>query len=186
MGAMMRTIVASLAGRLEETRRALTTLPDGRGWGESAVWALLFLAVVAPMAMPGALIVLHTGAGAPTLRTVLLPFLTPAALEEGLFRGLLVPHPATPGLTRARRAGWWVGSLLAYVAAHPLAAVLLRPGARGVFDAPTFLVAAGLLGVTATVLYQRTGSLWPGVLLHGAVVAAWLNLGGAALLVPSG
>ena len=141
---------------------------------------------VAPVAMAGGLISLHPGGGAATLRTVLLPFLTPALLEEGLFRGLLLPHPATPGVTRVRRAAWWAGSLLAYLAAHPLAAALVRPAARGVFDAPDFLVAAALLGVTATALYQRTGSLWPGVLLHGAVVATWLNLGGAALLIPAG
>jgi len=51
-----------------------------------------------------------------------------------------------------------------------------------VFDAPAFLLEAALLGIAATALYQRTGSLWPGVLLHGALVAAWLNLGGMALL----
>ncbi len=140
---------------------------------------------VAPVAMAGGLISLDARDGAATLRTLLLPFLTPALLEEGLFRGLLLPHPATPGVTRIRRAGWWTGSLLAYVAAHPLAAGLWRPSARGVFDAPDFLVAAALLGLSATALYQRTGSLWPGVLLHGAVVATWLNLGGAALLMPA-
>lgn len=182
----MRAIVASLAGRLNETKRGLTTLPDRRGWGESAAWALLFFAVVAPVATAGGLIAFHAGAGAPTLRTVLLPFLTPALLEEGLFRGLLLPHPATTGPTRARRAAWWAGSLVAYVAVHPLVAALLRPAARGVFDAPDFLVAAAFLGVTATALYQRTGSLWPGVLLHGAVVATWLSLGGALQLLPAG
>jgi len=188
MGAMVRAIVAALAGRLKEAKRGLTTLPDRRGWGESAAWALLYFAVVAPVALAGGLIALRAGAGAgtPTLRTVLLPFLTPALLEEGLFRGLLLPHPATSGPTRARRAAWWAGSLVVYVAAHPLVAALLRPAARGVFDAPDFLVAAALLGATATALYQRTGSLWPGVLLHGAVVATWLSLGGALQLLPAG
>jgi uncharacterized protein len=183
---MMRSPATSLAARLRELRRALTTLPDRRGWLESALWGLLFALVVAPVAMAGGLITLHPAGGAASLRTVLLPFLMPALLEEGLFRGLLLPHPATAGVTRVRRAGWWTGSLLAYVAAHPLAAGLWRPGARGVFDAPGFLIAAALLGVTATALYQRTGSLWPGVLLHGVVVTTWLNLGGAALLIPAG
>jgi predicted Abi (CAAX) family protease len=177
---MMRTGEAGLCGRLRELRLALTTLPDARGWTESAVWALLFTAAATPLAMAGGL--LSPPFGPVSVRTAVLPFLTPALLEEGLFRGLLQPHPATAGPTLRRRAAWWAASLLIYVAAHPLAADLARPAARVVFGAPAFLAAAALLGTTVTVLYQRTGSLWPGVLLHGAVVAAWLNLGGAALL----
>ena len=182
MVAVMRAVATGLKGRLRDLAQALRTLPDRRGWLESAVWALLLVALAAPLAWAGGLIELRPGAAAGTLRAVLLPFLAPALVEESFFRGLLLPHPRRSGLPLQRRARWWALSLGGYVAAHPLAAALLRPAARGVFDAPAFLIEALLLGVTATALYERTGSLWPAVLVHGSVVAVWLNLGGMALL----
>jgi uncharacterized protein len=182
MGAMVRTVATAWAGRWRDLAEALGTFPDRRGWLESAVWALLLVALATPLGWAGGLIELHPGTAGRLWRTVLLPFVAPALLEECVFRGLLLPHPRRRGVPLQRRARWWLVSLGAYVAAHPIAASLLRPAARGVFDAPAFLVEALLLGITATVLYERTGSLWPAVLLHGAIVAAWLNLGGLALL----
>lgn len=180
----MRRGWARPARRLRGLAAGLTSLPDGRAWAESGAWALGLLAVAAPLAWAGDL--LPAGAApAPSVRTLLEPFVVPALLEESLFRGLLLPHPTVSGLPARRRAGWWVASLALYVAAHPLTAALLRPSARGVFDAPAFLLEATLLGVTTTVLYERTGSLWPGVLLHGALVASWLSLGGLSLVSPA-
>lgn len=37
-----------------------------------------------------------------------------------------------------------------------------------------FLLLTALLGGCCTLLYRRTHSLWPPVLLHGLVVAGWL------------
>jgi len=180
-GAPLSTAWKALRARVGGLAAGLRTVPSAAGWAESALWAALLLAVAAPLAWAGDLV----GFRAPAAlgpRTLLLPFLVPALLEECLFRGLLLPHPTASGVPAERRARWWAASLTLYVVAHPLAAALLRPGARGVFDAPAFLLEAGLLGVTATALYERSGSLWPGVLLHGALVAAWLSLGGLALL----
>lgn len=170
-------------GRLRDLARALTTLPDARGWTEAGAMSGALVLVAAPLAWSSGLVSL--GAAGPVgLRTVIVPYLVPALVEEALFRGLLLPSPSRTGLARSRRLLWWGASLLLYVAAHPLVAALARPAARGIFDAPGFLAEAALLGATTTVLYQRTGSLWPGVLLHGTLVALWLNLGGAAMLAP--
>lgn len=172
----------ALKGRLGELATGLRTLPAAAGWAESAVWAALLLAVAAPLAWAGDLVSFPVSASAARVRTLLLPFLAPALLEESVFRGLLLPHPSVSGVPVGRRARWWAASLALYVGAHPASAALFRPAARPVFGAPAFLLEAALLGITTTALYERTGSLWPGVLLHGGLVAAWLSIGGAALI----
>lgn len=164
--------------RLQGLRLGLLRWPGGSDWRRSlpAVGVLLLgfpVAITSGLLAPGAM---QWG-----WRLQVLPFLFPALLEEVLFRGLLLPHPRLLRPWR-RRAPWWVASLLLYVGAHPLLAATVRHAARGVFDAPAFLLEATLLGAAATLAWERSGSLWPAVLLHGAVVALWLSLGGAAQL----
>lgn len=182
MDAVDRRVVAALRRRFRGLRVALGHVPDRQSWAQSAGLALGMTAIAVPLALAGGLVSAPMEASAGAFRTLVIPFLAPALVEECVFRGLLLPYPRTPGSTLAERAPWWAGSLLLYVALHPLAAALVRPAARGVFDSPAFLLEAALLGITATVLYERTASLWPAVLLHGTVVAVWLNLGGARLL----
>lgn len=154
--------------------------PDLRGWRRAAPAAALVVAGV-PLALASGLVAVDGGRWAVGWRYQLVPFAVPGLVEEVLFRGLLLPHPrwVRPW---TRRAPWWVASLAIYLAAHPLVAWWLRPEARGVFDRPAFLIEAAALGVAATVAFERSGSLWPAIVLHGAVVAAWLTLGGATLL----
>ncbi len=184
MGANVQRLRRAFLRRARGLEAGLTRWPDRRGWLESLALAATLAAVATPLAFSAGLLgpVQASGAVPGPLRSLAAPFLAPGLLEEALFRGLLLPHPRASGLAWRARLPWWLGSLALYLALHPLVALLLRPAARGVFDAPAFLVEAGLLGVVATALYERTGSLWPGVLLHGAVVAAWLRLGGAQLL----
>lgn len=171
-----------LRRRLAGLACGLRTLPNARGWAESVAAAFALAAVATPLGLAGGLLAPHPGGGPGPWRGIVLPFVVPALVEECVYRGLLLPHPRLSRLRSRQRAPWWVGSLILYVGAHPLDAALFRPAAEGVLGAPAFLLEAALLGTAATVVYERTGSLWPGVLLHGAVVAAWLHLGGAALL----
>ena len=181
MAATTTRWLRALGGRLRDLARALTTLPDARGWAEAGALSGVLVLVAAPLAWASGLVSMEAAWPA-SLRTVVVPYLAPGLLEEALFRGLLLPSPSRTDLARRRRLIWCAASLLLYVAAHPIVAALARPSARGVFDAPAFLTEAALLGLATTVLYQRTGSLWPGVLVHGTLVALWLNLGGAAML----
>ncbi|HEX7021522.1 MAG TPA: CPBP family glutamic-type intramembrane protease, partial [Trueperaceae bacterium] len=105
--------------------------------------------------------------------------LWPSLTEETLFRVLLYPHPTETASCRPAQA---LSSLALYIALHPINARLLRPAARGVFDAPAFLLLAGMLGGLNLGLYQRTGSVWPPVLTHWLTVAAWLYFGGKTQL----
>ncbi len=165
--------------RLRGLRLGLLRWPDGLSWRRSLPAAGVLLLGL-PVALTSGL--LAPGAAAQWgWRLQVLPFVVPALAEEVLFRGLLLPHPRLLRPWR-RRAPWWAASLLLYVGAHPLLAATVRHGALGVFDTAAFLLEATLLGAAATLAWERSGSLWPGVVLHGAVVALWLSLGGAAQL----
>ncbi len=164
--------------------QVLSTAPDAAGWRASGVAALAFGLAAVPVAAVGGLLG-PPNANAPEsalrLRVVLVPFVSPALVEEVLFRGLFLPPSGSPARW-TRRLPWWLASLALYVAAHPLVAALARRDALSLFAGWPFLTDALLLGVAATYVRERTRSLWPAVLLHGVVVVAWLHVGGAALL----
>lgn len=111
----------------------------------------------------------------------LLALVSPALLEEALFRGALLPHPrvdpvpawATPGAFALRSAA----PLAAYVLHHLLNP---RPESRAVFSNTSFLGLAGVLGAACSVAYWTTGgSLAAAVVVHWLPVCVWLfGLGG--------
>jgi predicted Abi (CAAX) family protease len=75
-------------------------------------------------------------------------------------------------------------SVVLFIAWHPLNAALFLPAARPLFGDLRFLALAGLLGLCCSVVYLRTGSVWPGVVLHWLVVFAWKGaLGGRLVLI---
>ncbi|WP_169336762.1 CPBP family glutamic-type intramembrane protease [Woodsholea maritima] len=103
-----------------------------------------------------------------------LYFVIPSLGEEIVFRGLLQPKRLFGGTSKA----WALSglSLLAFILWHPVQIWLGLPSAQSVFLEPAFLMIAGLLGLTTTILTHKTGSLWPGVILHGVVVIGWKAL----------
>jgi len=109
-------------------------------------------------------------------------FISPALLEELIFRVLPLPRDATR-VTKLRLAFISTVSLVVFVAAHPFSAWLFRPSALALFTSPVFLVIAAFMGAAATVVYLISKSLWPPVLLHWTAVLTWITLlGGQALL----
>jgi predicted Abi (CAAX) family protease len=151
-------------GRLRE---ALFTWPDARGWWETL--AVTFLYALPALGLAGGLLEPQR-AETPALPLMLRVLLVPSLLEEVVFRVLPPPQ-------------WARVMLAAYVLAHPLNAWLFVPAARPVFYNPLFLLLTALLGVSCTLLYRRTRSLWPPVALHGLVVSGWLLcFGGEAAL----
>lgn len=164
----------------------LTTMPNGRDLGLTAV-ALAGYAVLA----------LSIGFFSGFLQwqvhaenrwqIVLQTLVAPALFEEIVFRGLLLPHPGE-GHTTGTVLLWSSLSLFLFVIYHPINGLTLYKQGYFTFRQPVFLVLATLLGVTCTVLYLLTGSLWLSVVVHWIVVVIWLGwLGGIARLVqPSG
>ena len=154
--------------------RALRAPPTARDWAEAAALGLVAGAV-------GYAIGRRTGlfqprpAPLPMVAVALGILLTPAFGEEFWFRGVL---------TRSREEqpddlAALLPSTAAFTAWHVLTALTILPGARTTFLRPDFLTLAALEGLVCGWLRRRTGSIWPGVLLHWAEVIVWKTwLGG--------
>ncbi|MEB3212099.1 MAG: CPBP family glutamic-type intramembrane protease [Leptolyngbyaceae bacterium] len=112
------------------------------------------------------------------LTNTIVAFIFPSVIEEILFRVLPLPHPSS-STSWGAIALWSVGSLIIFILAHPLNALLVMTSRRDTFFDGSFLTLAGLLGVVCTVSYLQSGSLWPPVMLHWVIVVLWLvGLGG--------
>ncbi|MBD2680058.1 CPBP family intramembrane metalloprotease [Nostoc paludosum FACHB-159] len=109
----------------------------------------------------------------------------PAILEELIFRVFLVPHP-TENINFSDWLLWVTISLLLFILYHPLNAKTFFKAGLSTFFNLVFLSLAALLGITCTVAYALTGSLWVIVLIHWVVVVVWLIVfGGMGKLADS-
>ncbi len=115
------------------------------------------------------------GDGALTLRPLdprqmttlwLSAFVAPSLLEEIAFRSWLARGAAIAA----------IASFLAFILWHPLQVWLNLPFARPEFTRPGFLMVVACLGFACTLTRIRSGSLWPGVVIHWGVAVAWLAL----------
>lgn len=115
-----------------------------------------------------------------------LPFtllVFPSLLEEAFFRGLLIPRNIRDRGTRQVLFYALLSSVL-FVLWHPLNALTVNPGAREIFLNPWFLAITFFLGLSCSLGYIYSRSLWVPVLMHWWTVLAWvLFLGGRNLLL---
>ena len=109
-------------------------------------------------------------------------FIFPSFLEEFVFRGLLIPRKV---FSRRRSIQvWYVGiSSFLFVAWHPLNAYLFNVGAQRFFYNPYFLCIVFILGISCSVLYIKTKSIWTPVILHWLTVLVWVFFLGGRNLV---
>lgn len=155
------------AGR--RLQAALVTWPDAPGWKRIArelLWSLPHIALLAfatglarfdPMPF-----------GAQWLGFFFGLMLVPALGEELVFRALLVPPPDRP--FPPARAALAVGAFLLW---HPFQALTFGPRWSAIFLDLRFLVIVAVLGTLLVRVYRASGSIWPCVLIHWLVVAAW-------------
>jgi predicted Abi (CAAX) family protease len=154
-------------GPVGETIAALKRLPDLRAAIEGVLFFLVMIAAGAWAANNGVLKL------APIAQTQLFTvwlsaFLIPTLSEELLFRGWVRRGSPLPA----------VGSLLAYIAWHPLQTLLNLPFGRPEFLDPAFLGLIAWLGLVCTLSRLRSGSIWPPVIIHWGVVVIWKSLYG--------
>lgn len=155
---------------------AFATWPDAESWALSLGLFLVAAALaIVPLAFWANLFSFDHINFSPSVAVKI--FFAPCLLEEVVFRVLLNPAP------RERRPRgevllWAIVSTIAYVCGHPLNAWLLRPAAMTAFSHPGFLLICTILGGVCAAAYQKTGSIWPPVLLHWLTVFVWLSLGG--------
>lgn len=148
---------------------ALTTWPTLSGWRLTGLVTLGFAGLALLVGSLSGLLVPQL-ATAPLLPLLLRTFVFPSLAEELIFRVLPPPRFA-------------LAALVLYVLYHPLSAFLFFPGARPTFYDPVFLTLTALLGACCTLLYRRTASIWPPLVLHWVGVVGWLALlGGEAAL----
>jgi len=145
----------------------LRTWPDRGNWRRVALellWAVplllligWFAGLVSPSQPP-------TAAELGGLALILL--VAPALGEELLFRAALIPR-------EGRHAGWMALSVILFVTWHPLQAVTIGPPWSAAFVDPWFLACVAVLGTALARIYAASGSIWPCVLVHWAVVFGW-------------
>jgi predicted Abi (CAAX) family protease len=153
-----------LPQRLIDIRAAITTWPPAGVWARCAALYLIFLACAFPIAWWAGLIAPSPTPMTPAAAAGLaaLVFVHPAFFEELVFRALLLPRRPRE-VPRARLVAIAAIALALYVAAHPLNAWLFSPGLRGLFTSPSYLALAALLGLTCTLAYFVSSSIWPPV-----------------------
>ena len=165
---------------------AAAPLPDLAIWGTSLGLLGLYGLIAIPFGLwRGLLRWEPIGEIGDIAATLLIALVYPSLLEEILFRVFWLPHPSeSPSI--ATFLVWSVLALAVIIAAHPFNAWIFLPSRRDTFYNPTFLGLAGLLGGVCTLAYGLSGSLWPPVILHWAIVVIWLLLlGGQGRLAQS-
>lgn len=108
--------------------------------------------------------------------SVLLPFslfIFPSLLEEVFFRGVLIPNNAVNHGGK-RIATYIVVSTVAFVLWHPLNALTINRTAATMFLNPSFLLIVAALGITCSISYVASRSLWTPIIIHWLTVVVWV------------
>ncbi len=157
--------------------------PPTRAWPWWLGMTLVYAALAYLIGRSTGLLDHQTLTGATRLYLPLTLFVFPALLEEAFFRGVLIPN-AIGGRGLKAIVGATLLSTVAFVLWHPFNALTINPGARELFLDPMFLLIVALLGLTCSLGYILSRSLWVPVLVHWLTVLVWvLWLGGRNLLL---
>ena len=147
---------------------AARTWPNAKHWTQALILFALFCTFAAAITIVDTAFnfsVSRDPAG--LLAVAAVAFFIPALAEEGVFRILLAGRR---GRIRASLA------LAAFVLWHPVQVWLALPMAQPVFLEPGFLLVTAALGLTCTLAWRLTGSLWPAVVIHWLTVVGWKGL----------
>jgi len=105
-------------------------------------------------------------------------FIFPSLLEEAFFRGILIPNNAV-NQSKRKIFTYIALSTFAFVMWHPLNALTINKAAAAFFLNPIFLLIAALLGLTCSISYVISRSLWIPIFIHWLTVIIWvIFLGG--------
>lgn len=169
-------VPAVIARGVRRAGRSAATLPSARGWTEALVLGVAAGAGGYALGRRSGLF--RPARGRPSLALALGVLIVPALGEELVFRGALTPDRDEDRSDLRAIAG----SAALFTLWHVVEASTFMRGAGPTFLRPDFLALAALEGVVCGWLRRRTGSIWPGVLLHAAEVFVWKTwLGGADL-----
>ena len=164
---MSRGVIASSGARL---KRAVTTVPKPRDWLELLAVAALVAGVAVPLGLKTGLLHYEQRPAKTIALSALIVILIPALGEELPFRGLMIPDR-----TETKRAIWPIVLSTAVFTCWHVVETLWQPKERALFTRPDFLAWAAWLGLWCAILRRRSGSIWPGVILHWATVVGWIG-----------
>lgn len=115
----------------------------------------------------------------------ILPFtmiIFPCFLEEGFFRGLLIPRSVLDQSFGKKATAILISAVL-FVLWHPLNALIFTVIARPFFYNFYFLAIVFILGLACGIGYVVSRSLWIPIIIHWLTVVTWvLFLGGRVLV----
>ena len=118
-------------------------------------------------------------------RISIIAFFFPSIAEELIFRVMMVPHIQEQSSIKTKLI-YSVISLIFFIVYHPINALTFYPNALTTFTDVRFLLLAAILGISCTVAYLFTGSLWIITVIHWLCVITWLfMLGGYERLNPN-
>ena len=150
-------------------------IPGLQDWFVASLALLIYAAIAIPLGFSAGFLQLQIWAAQPIDYAIILLrcLLTPAIVEEFFFRVLFIPHPIEV-VSWQRWILWALLSLLIFVIYHPLNAKTLYQQAYPTFFNSIFLTLAAVLGLTCTIAYALTGSIWIIIFIHWIVVVLWL------------
>ncbi|WP_013322764.1 CPBP family glutamic-type intramembrane protease [Gloeothece verrucosa] len=166
---------------------AAVTIPRPQDWLIGLGILLLYAAIALPLGFSKGFLQWSPfqGSKSSLLLKIAITFVSPAVIEEILFRVVFLPH-FVENFSIWQWLAWGLISLFLFVIYHPLNAKTFYKQGYPTFFEPTFLILTGILGLFCTIAYGLTGSLWIIVIIHWIVVITWLFLlGGEGKLVPS-
>lgn len=148
-------------------------LPTFKEWGITVLALLIYGAIAIPLGFQSGFLQWHPVKQTlfQLIKTLFFLFLSPALWEELVFRVILLPYP--DGLS-SNVVILGIFSLILFILYHPLNALTFYRVANPTFFQPIFLGLTTLLGLTCTIVYLLTGSLWTITVIHWLIVALWL------------
>ena len=167
--------VPILSPSLRRIFASIILLPDLQDWGITVLLLLGYGALAVPIGVKSGFLQWRPIRQKPIQLVKILVFLffCPALWEELVFRALLLPYPDELN-SPVIPFGWVMLSLTLFVLYHPLNALTFYKAGNPTFFQPLFLSLTALLGLTCTIAYLLTGSLWTISLIHWVVAVIWL------------
>jgi len=162
---------------LQRAKCALTTWPNAAGWRYTGIVSLIYFAIVTPIGFASGLMYwVAPPSAVDILKIMLLTIFIPGIMEETIFRGLMYPSIQE---TKAPAKPWrWILiSTTLFILWHPFNYfVFLKDSEKydaSVFLNPAFLAIVLVLGVSCSLIYLKTRSLWAPIALHWLTVVIW-------------
>jgi predicted Abi (CAAX) family protease len=154
---------------------ALRTVPTLESWFVTSFLLLVIALICLPIGFKSGLLEVRilplSFLG--IVKILVSRFFFPCFAEELLFRVLLLPRP-TPNTPVNIQLTMAFISIVIYVIGHPIFAALFYQKAFGVFTNSGFLLSTLILGITLTIAYWHSRSIWSPVVIHWIVVIVWL------------